>query len=73
MRAGDPVRILCMVPKARFELARARLTTPSRWRVYQFHHSGKNYLKPTASLLLQALLLYQEPQADLLQPASADQ
>ena len=29
-----------MVPKARLELARPRATTPSRWRVYQFHHFG---------------------------------
>ena len=31
---------LDLVPTARLELARARLTTPSRWRVYQFHHVG---------------------------------
>ena len=29
-----------MVPKAGFEPAQASPTTPSRWRVYQFHHFG---------------------------------
>jgi hypothetical protein len=29
-----------LVPKAGLEPARAMLTTPSRWRVYQFHHFG---------------------------------
>jgi hypothetical protein len=29
-----------MVPKAGFEPARFVATTPSRWRVYQFHHFG---------------------------------
>ncbi len=31
---------LWLVPKAGLEPARAMLTTPSRWRVYQFHHFG---------------------------------
>src|SRR4030042_6041048 len=29
-----------MVPKAGFEPARVFPTTPSRWRVYRFHHFG---------------------------------
>ena len=29
--------------KAGLEPARAMLTTPSRWRVYQFHHFRENY------------------------------
>ena len=29
-----------MVPKAGLEPAQASPTTPSRWRVYQFHHFG---------------------------------
>ena len=37
-----------LVPRAGLEPARAWLTTPSRWRVYQFHHLGNNLL---ASLL----------------------
>ena len=31
---------LNMVPTSRLELERPRVTTPSRWRVYQFHHVG---------------------------------
>jgi hypothetical protein len=30
-----------MVPKGGFEPPRGLPTTPSRWRVYQFHHFGK--------------------------------
>ena len=30
----------CLVPTMRLELIRPRVTTPSRWRVYQFHHVG---------------------------------
>jgi hypothetical protein len=30
-----------MVPMAGLEPARALPTTPSRWRVYQFHHIGE--------------------------------
>ncbi|GEM_PF-203161 len=30
--------LFCLVRKAGLEPARAMLTTPSRWRVYQFHH-----------------------------------
>ena len=29
-----------LVPKGGLEPPRAMLTTPSRWRVYQFHHFG---------------------------------
>ena len=29
-----------MVPKGGFEPPRGLPTTPSRWRVYQFHHFG---------------------------------
>ena len=38
-----------MVPKGGFEPPRGLPTTPSRWRVYQFHHFGKifnPYLPP---------------------------
>lgn len=31
-----------MVPMARLELAQLEATAPSRQRVYQFHHIGKN-------------------------------
>src|SRR5664279_413989 len=29
-----------LVPASRLELLRLVATTPSRWRVYQFHHAG---------------------------------
>ena len=32
-----------MVPKARIELARSKITAPSRQRVYQFHHFGTQF------------------------------
>ena len=32
-----------LVRKAGLEPARAMLTTPSRWRVYQFHHFRENF------------------------------
>jgi hypothetical protein len=32
-----------MVPKGGFEPPRGLPTTPSRWRVYQFHHFGKMF------------------------------
>jgi hypothetical protein len=35
----DPFTIM-MVPKGGFEPPRGLPTTPSRWRVYQFHHFG---------------------------------
>ena len=35
---------LNMVPTSRLELERPRVTTPSRWRVYQFHHVGSKNL-----------------------------
>ena len=38
--ASPPV-IRSMVPKGGFEPPRGLPTTPSRWRVYQFHHFGK--------------------------------
>ena len=31
---------LDLVPASRLELLRLVATTPSRWRVYQFHHAG---------------------------------
>jgi hypothetical protein len=31
-----------MVSWMRLELIRAKPTTPSRWRVYQFHHQDSN-------------------------------
>ena len=31
---------LLLVPASRLELLRLVATTPSRWRVYQFHHAG---------------------------------
>jgi hypothetical protein len=37
---GDPFTV-GMVPKGGFEPPRGSPTTPSRWRVYQFHHFGK--------------------------------
>ena len=33
----------CLVPTMRLELIRPRVTTPSRYRVYQFHHVGINF------------------------------
>ena len=36
---------MCKVPTTRFELAHPKETTPSRWRVYQFHHVGIMILK----------------------------
>jgi hypothetical protein len=33
-----------MVPKGGFEPPRGSPTTPSRWRVYQFHHFGINHI-----------------------------
>jgi len=37
-RGGAPHRL---VPASRLELLRLVATTPSRWRVYQFHHAGQ--------------------------------
>ena len=34
-----------LVPASRLELLRLVATTPSRWRVYQFHHAGKAEIK----------------------------
>jgi hypothetical protein len=40
-----------MVPKGGFEPPRGLPTTPSRWRVYQFHHFGKMEITPKALFL----------------------
>ena len=52
-----------LVRKAGLEPARAMLTTPSRWRVYQFHHFRKTFYM--LSLNLQSHQL-QEHQYHLL-------
>ena len=44
-----------MVPKPGFEPGRAVLTTPSRWRVYQFHHFGSK-LKPDTTTAFQWMI-----------------
>jgi hypothetical protein len=43
--SGDPYTV-SMVPKGGFEPPRGSPTTPSRWRVYQFHHFGKMEITP---------------------------
>ena len=48
---GDPFSVF-MVPKGGFEPPRGLPTTPSRWRVYQFHHFGINIVKPRLRLRL---------------------
>jgi hypothetical protein len=48
MGPDDPYPVN-MVPKGGFEPPRGSPTTPSRWRVYQFHHFGIPVCK--ASLL----------------------
>ena len=37
----SPLVARLMVPKGGFEPPRGLPTTPSRWRVYQFHHFGR--------------------------------
>ena len=36
---------LLLVPASRLELLRLVATTPSRWRVYQFHHAGNEEIQ----------------------------
>jgi hypothetical protein len=43
-KASNLLAFLYLVRKAGLEPARAMLTTPSRWRVYQFHHFRKNFI-----------------------------
>ena len=40
-----PLLFVQMVPKGGFEPPRGWPTTPSRWRVYQFHHFGIGLVK----------------------------
>jgi hypothetical protein len=41
----SPLLSDAMVPKGGFEPPRGLPTTPSRWRVYQFHHFGIGFFQ----------------------------
>ena len=46
-----------MVPKGGFEPPRGSPTTPSRWRVYQFHHFGIDPLSKKVNLVLRLYII----------------
>jgi hypothetical protein len=49
---ASPLPMDLMVPKGGFEPPRGLPTTPSRWRVYQFHHFGsRSAIKNSAAVM----------------------
>jgi hypothetical protein len=57
-----------MVPKGGFEPPRGSPTTPSRWRVYQFHHFG--FIYTLYFLIPPNLTLYRKEKSHSLQRGS---
>ena len=47
-----------LVPASRLELLRLVATTPSRWRVYQFHHAGQTEMKGCHALRHPSMLTF---------------